>query len=345
MKGLVYSLILLTSVFPVSRAAEPWQADCARLAESLPAQDDSLTRNRHGDDSRAGDYLGREAWQREVPELLRQVAAGGDVSLRSPSGFTALQAACMVGDVALAQALIDAGADVNARPENWRDMGYPGYTPLGMLVSFEHRTGEPERVQLAKALLDKGADPDAPSTTRIWDIARNEVPFELTDSDDMRRLLLRYGNQDLAKRTEKWWIGWRFYSAGLIRDLLEGGVHPDSHVGEKGLNLMLVLMLKHPNDPSLTELALSKGAKPRLGGRGRHYHSDYLFHLRVDSQVHPENAVEIVRLLLDAGADINALNNSGNSLRIHFGRTDSAAARAVGELLRSRGAKLHPDAK
>lgn len=345
MKGLIYSLILLASVFPVSRAAEPWQADCARLAESLPAQDDSLTRNLPGYDYRAGDYLGREAWQREVPELLRQVAAGGDVSLRSPSGFTALQAACMAGDVALAQALIDAGADVNARPENWRDMGYPGYTPLGMLVSFEHRTDEEERVQLAKALLDKGADPDAATTTRIWDIARNKVPFELTDSDDMRRLLLRYGNQDLGKRTEKWWIGWGFYSAGLIRDLLEGGVHPDSHVGEKGSNLMLVLMLKHPNDPSLTELALSKGAKPRLGGRGRHYHSDYLFHLRVDSQVHPENAVEIVRLLLDAGADINALNHSGNSLRIHFGRTDSAAARAVGELLRSRGAKLHPDAK
>ena len=345
MKELVYSLLLLTAVLPVTGAAEPWLADCVRLAESLITKDDTLTRNQQMDKSRAGDYLGREAWQREVPELLRQVAAGGDVSLRSPSGFTALQAACMAGDVALAQALIDAGADVNARPERWEDMGYPGYTPLGMLVSFEHRTAEEDRLRLAKAMLDKGADPDAATITRIWDIAEHNVPFELTDSDDMRRLLLRYGNQDLGKRTEKWWIGWRFYSAGLIRDLLEGGVHPDSHVGEKGSNLMLVLMLKQPNDPSLTELALSKGAKPRLGGRGRHYHSDYLFHLRVDSQVHPESAVEIVRLLLDAGADINALNHSGNSLRIHFGSIDSAAARAVGELLRSRGAKLHPDAK
>ena len=79
--------MLLTAVLPVTCAAEPWQADCARLAESLITQDDTLTRNQQMEKSRAGDYLGREAWQREVPELLRQVAAGGDVSLRSPSGF------------------------------------------------------------------------------------------------------------------------------------------------------------------------------------------------------------------------------------------------------------------
>ena len=116
MKGLVYSLLLLATALPVTCAAEPWQTDCVRLAESLITKDDALTRNQQMDKSRAGDYLGREAWQREVPELLRRVAAGGDVSLRSPSGFTGLQAAGMAGDVALAQALIDAGADVNAPP-------------------------------------------------------------------------------------------------------------------------------------------------------------------------------------------------------------------------------------
>ncbi len=340
----IFQIVLLTALLPLSWGAAAWQVDCSRLAEKLPGQEDVLTHNRHGGDYCAGNYLGREIWRSEVPELLRKVAESGDVTLRSPSGFSALQAACMMGDVVLAHALIDAGADVNARPPRWEEMGYPGYSPLGMLVSFEHLTSEEDRVRLAKALLEKGADPDASVYTRIWDHRFMKVPFELSGSDELRRLLLRYGNQDLGRRMKNWSIYWPSYSSELIREMLEGGVDPDSHIGEKGMNLMLVLMMRHPNDPSLTELAISKGADVRLGRRGQRYFSDYLFQLDVGIQTHPESAVEIVRLLLDAGADINALNKRGDSLRIHFGRKETPAARAVGQYLRSRGAKLHPDA-
>ena len=58
----------------------------------------------------------------------------------------------------------------------------------------------------------------------------------------------------------------------------------------------------------------------------------------------PEDAARIMTLLLEAGSDINALNRQGNSLRIHYGKIKTPAAAAIGEVLRERGAKLHPDA-
>lgn len=342
------ALAVLAWGSPLVAATEgqPLSADVlGAAAADLPGLNDSLARDSQRSEYYAGNYLGRKQWLAEVPELLRKVAETGQADLRSPSGFTALQAACRMGNAELALALIEAGADVNARPADWEKMGYPGYTPLGMLVSFCNRLDEEEMLKVAQALLDHGADPDATSLVRVWDIAHKKTPFEISHSNAMRRLLLRYGNRNLGERTRNWKFAWWKMDAGLIRDMLEGGVHPDSHVGEKGATLMVTLLRKHPNSPDLVELALDKGAAIRLGKHGRRYFSDYLFCLMPTHQVHPENAREIVRLLLDAGADINALDRSGNSLRIHFGRFDSAAARAVGDLLRERGARLHPDAR
>lgn len=337
--ALTAPLVSATETQPISGSAL-----CA-AAEALPGLSDSLANDSQRAKFNAGNYLGRELWLAEVPKMLQQVAETGQADLRSPSGFTALQAACRLGDAGLALALIDAGADVNARPADWKQMGYPGHTPLGMLVSFSNRMSEEDMLKVVHALLERGADPDAPTMTRIWDNAQEKAPFEINHGNALRRLLLRYGNRNLEERTRNWDFSWWTMSDELIRDLLEGGVHPDSHVGEKGATLMVTLIMDHPNSPALVKLALSKGADIRLGKHGRYYFSDYLFCLRPNHQVHPGSAREIVRLMLDAGADINALNHRGESLRIYFGRFNTAASRAVGDLLRARGARLHPDAR
>lgn len=320
---------------------------CLHLAETQHSVDDTLARDASfngREQSGAGNYWGRDAWLAEVPELMRRVAESGQADLRSPSGFTPLQVACMRGEAQLAVALIEAGADVNARPNGWEKMGFPGYTPLVMLLSYSRNMSADECLQVAQALLEKGADPDAAVPVRIWEHTWLESPFELCHNEALRRLLLRYGNPNLSERVAKWSFIWNLCGPELIRDLLEGGVHPDSHVGEKGATLMHTLLFKYPNRPDLVELALQKGASVKCVTRGNRYFSDYPFCLNVGSDVQPENAVRIISLLLDAGADIHALNRGGDSLRIHYGRFSTAAARAVGALLRERGALLHPDA-
>ncbi len=284
-------------------------------------------------------------WGEEVPKLLRSVAESGNANLRSPSGFTALQAACLYGDVSVARFLVAAGADVNARPAEWQKLKLAGNTPIGMLVCFNSSSSRQQRLEIAKLLLDAGADPDAPIAT--W---RNIAPFdELRGhrfNDGLRSILLRYGNQNMEERTKGWNLSWRWYQADVIRTLLNGGVHPDSHVGEKGYTLLAHIILRGES-PELIRLAIEKGAKVAgAAGKGR-YTPPYTFMIPVYGRhgYSPEDAVAILRLLLDNGASIDALNIEGESLRIHYGRINTSAARALGAELRARGAALHPDAK
>ena len=340
----VWGWMSFASVAGADESQADWAGACVQLAQDVVSGTDEMSSYSPKPDSAyALNFAGVSEWQKEVPELLRQVAATGDVQLRSPSGFSALQAACCKGNIALAQALIAAGADVNARPSGWEKMGWPGLAPLGMVMDFRSRLSDEERLQLMRALLEKGADPDGVCLKWIWEKAFREVPFERTFNDEERRLLLKYGNQDLSERMKAWHIYWPKCGAELIRDMLEGGLPPDRHVGEKGYNLMLHLV-RLGHHPDLVRLALEKGADVNTSRETRYYFGYYLFNVNVSEQVHPENAVEIVRLLLDAGARLDVLNHKGESLRIHFGRKNTAAARAVGAFLRERGALLHPDA-
>ena len=138
-------------------------------------------------------------------------------------------------------------------------------------------------------------------------------------------------------------ICWHALSAEQIRALLEQGVDPNSHVGEKGATLLATVLMRYP-DPDLVELVLRKGASVAPSKRFRHYFRDYTFLIRPHRDMPAEDAAKIMRLLLDAGCSIDALNHRGESLRIHYGKYNTPASQAIGEVLRERGAKLHPDA-
>ena len=299
-----------------------------------------------------------QAWEAEIPLLLNRVETTGDANLRSPSGFTALQAACRAGDEALVNKLLDMGAEVNARPKHWQEMGPIGSSPLGMLVVFMDEESAERRTRIAKRLLDKGADPDAPVVRARGNKPAFEPPFSRLTGHDwnnaMRKLLLEYGEQDLKKRTKGWRISWMWCSRDteLVKKLLNGGVDPNAHIGEKTMTLMHFLLRNNAN-PELIRLALEKGfdVTRKVGRNGRA--ASYLFNLPVRPawtissryKPTPEELAAIATMLIEAGSPLDVLNGEGNSLRIYYGSIDTPEARAVGKVLREHGAKLHPDAR
>ena len=341
----VCSALALMALGSSSVLAAEWSSAQQETLQALAQQVQENPTGRKGAPRYIRPVYIHPAWKAEVPELLTHVISTGEADWRSPSGFRALQVACMYGDEAAVRALLAAGADVNARPAEWERIQDVANTPLGMLIGFTDKESAARRVNIAKLLLDAGADPDAP----MYGHGEKISPFcELRgydENDDMRALLLEYGNQNMKERTKCWRLSWYWYTDDVIRKLVEGGVDPNSHVGEKSMTLMHDLLMRG-SSVELIRTVIEKGARVTGKSTKSRYFPQYAFMIKTQPGVYtPEEAVAILRLLLDNGADINALNGVGNSLRIHYGMQNTPAAKAIGAELRARGAKLHPDAR
>ena len=345
LRPFVYSVLALMALGTSSVLAAEWSSAQQETLQALAQQVQENPTGRKGAPIYIRPVYIHPAWKAEVPELLTHVISTGEADWRSPSGFSALQVACMYGDEAAVSALLAAGADVNARPAEWGRIQDVANTPLGMLIGFTDKESAARRVNIAKLLLDAGADPDAP----MYGHGEKISPFcELRgydENDDMRALLLEYGNQNMKERTKDWHLTWFWYTDDVIRKLVEGSVDPNSYVGEKAQTLMHVL-LRRGSSVELIKTVIEKGARVDGESTRSRYFPPYAFMIKTRLGVYtPEEAVSILRLLLDNGADINALNAAGNSLRIHYGMQNTPAAKAIGAELRARGAKLHPDAR
>ena len=345
LRPLVCSVLALLALGASSVLAAEWSSAQQETLQALAQQVQENPTGRKGAPIYIRPVYIHPAWKAEVPELLTHVISSGEADWRSPSGFSALQVACMYGDEAAVRALLAAGADVNARPAEWERIQDVANTPLGMLIGFTDKESAARRVNIAKLLLDAGADPDAP----MYGHGEKISPFcELRgyeEHDDMRALLLEYGNQNMKERTKDWHLTWFWYTDDVIRKLVEGGVDPNSYVGEKAQTLMHVL-LRRGSSVELIKTVIEKGARVDGESTRSRYFPPFAFMIKTRLGVYtPEEAVSILRLLLDNGADINALNAAGNSLRIHYGMQNTPAAKAIGAELRARGAKLHPDAR
>ena len=302
----------------------------------------------------SGIYRGQWSWQSEMPALLYEILETGKADATSPSGFTALQAACVYADEALFNALLEGGAAVDPRPIDWQQLGYVGDTPLGLLVRFMNARTAAARVRMARTLLERGADPDACMTTWKGNRVVSVTPFcELGKepyNHEMRMLLLQYGEQNLKKRMNDWSLNWDCFRPELVQHLRQAGVVKTGEIAtisssevKRELGTIPLLDLIRKGDVEGVRLALEAGAGIEVSPRARRYGHEPLFNIPARKKDSPEAALEIARLLIEAGADVNELNRHGRSLRIHYDRFYSKASKSLCVYFKSCGSLIHPD--
>jgi ankyrin repeat protein len=245
----------------------------------------------------------------ELAQLL--LDAGADPNVANGFGVTPLLQASRIGDAAMVRLLLERGADV-------RTAAREGETPLMAAA----RTGNAEAVQL---LLEHGSDPNAAEaleeqTALMW--AAAEGHLAIVD------LLLKAGADpnskarvsELKKRsmrtdfptggfTALMWAA-RNGSEAIVRRLLEGGADVNLTNGD-GATAMMLAIVNDRFDMAAALLELGADAND-----GSLYYAVEMHDAPTDWRArdgsrlradHPNEhtALDLVRLLLEAGADPN----------------------------------------
>ena len=295
-------------------ATEKWRGQTALMwaaAEQQPAMVKLLVRRGANVDARA-----------TVNKWKRHVTAEGRKQDRNPGGFTALLYAARQGCVECARALVKGGAKVNlADPD--------GITPLLMAVMSMH-------FDTAKLLIESGANVDK------WDWWGRSPLYAAVDVNTIPT----GGRPDRLSTDET-------TSLDIIRLLLEHGANPDARLRKfppyralgpdrggdgvlttdatpllraaKGADIPAIrLLLEHGANPNQAQvdgvtplMAVARVAASRADTRGEY--------------VTQEEAIEVARILVAAGADINARSRPGVGLQGQVaGRSAAEGAAAWG---------------
>ena len=246
----------------------------------------------------------------EVVELLLEVGADPNAAL--DSGFTPLLFAVREGRIDVTESLLRTGVDVNAatpgkpvkrdRPLPGGRSVRPGSTPLLVAVTNGH-------FELASRLLDAGADPNAahPGYTALHMLARVRKPGAgdnnprpdgsgAMDGLDFVRDMVEHGADLEARMTTRarlnntslnelgatpFVLAALVADAGLMRTLADLGANPLTRTDDGSTALMAAAGLgtRSPGEDAGTE----------------------------------EEVLEAVQLALDLGADIDAVNDNGET--------------------------------
>ena len=256
------------------------------------------------------------------------LAAGADPNARSARGFTPLLFAAREGHAGILDRLVDAGAGVDdTLPAN-------GMSALVLAVYNAH-------YDVANALLELGADPDAAGNgwtalhqvvwTRRPNLGRNPpfpVPLGELDAFDLVRALAahgadldarqtqepRDGNRNLLKRIGSTPLlqAAKVADADMMRLLVELGADPSLTTDEGVTPLMAaagVGIWKIGENPGTNEEALA--AVELAWEQGNDVNAaDTSGDTALHGAVH-RGAGNIVRFLVDKGANIDAVNGKG----------------------------------
>jgi ankyrin repeat protein len=273
-------------------------------------------------------------------DVVRALLDGGaDVNARSMGQFTPIMFAARAGDIGLVRMLLTAGADINANAAD-------GSTPLLVAVFRGH-------VDLAKALLEAGGDANAAAsdsgyTALHWAAGKMEshetVPYAQSDGEwaALIGIPAEKGQLDLmqallvhgADPNARSGRGAQARSSrSRVDPFSDTGATPFWLAARAGDVAAMRLLAAHGADPLL---AADDGTTPLIAAAG----GATLFGKRLgfNALVQETSRIEAYRLALELGADINRANEQGNTA-LHAAAFSNLAK--VAAFLIAQGAKVN----
>ena len=267
-----------------------------------------------------------------VVQMLIEV--GADFRARLTSGFTPLLFAAREGHLDVVRVLLKAGADVNETVpvEGGRRRGYGGRvppggaTPLLVAVSNAH-------FDLAAHLLDAGADPNAnlPGYTVLHAITAVRKPG-VGDNDPAPEGSGSMSSLELVKKLAE-------YGADLDARMTKKANLSNTRLNEVGATPFMLAALTA--DAELLKTLAELGADPLLANADNSTPLMAAAGLATrspgeDAGTEPE-VIEALQVLLDLGADINAVDKNGETA-MHAAAYKNLPG--VVKFLASKGAKI-----
>lgn len=274
------------------------------------------------------------AWEGHTDVVRALLAHGADVGARTTTGYTALLLAAREGYVDTTRTLLDAGADVNAAAED-------GTTAL--LVAVIRRN-----LEYAGLLLEHGADPNlGPGFTPLhwaagkWDTELNDLSNGVAEGNQWSA----FGGLHAPDRLR------------MVRQLLAHGADPNVHtLRTPGFGIQVkghlgnmkgatpFLIAAKANDLAVMRELLEAGADPLAptdNGTTPLMVAAGVGHAPGITRSAEDEALRAVTLCVELGADVNAVNEQGDTA-LH-GAAWREQANSIVQFLVERGAEL--DAK
>jgi uncharacterized protein len=243
----------------------------------------------------------------------RDGIVGLQASLYWKGGLTALLFAARQGSIDTGRALIEGGADMSETDTDFR------FTPLMEAIFNGH-------LDFARMLVDKGANINDGSLYILID-QRNTIP-QRGDGETvagLTRLVLDHGaDPNLAFNNGK--VPPRVtYPAIRYGPIAQGSTALLAAARAQDVELMRMLLDKHADPNKATAVDRFTPLMAVLAGGGRR------------RGARASNPMPAIQLLLERGADVNAVNSRGMSAMHYAARTGNDAAV---QLLAERGARL-----
>ncbi|PYR26980.1 MAG: hypothetical protein DMF92_17270 [Acidobacteria bacterium] len=241
----------------------------------------------------------------EIVQAL--IERGADVHARSTKGYSALLLTAREGNLGATKALLASGADVNEAAKD-------GTTALVVATVRSH-------TEYAKFLLNQGANPNlgpgfAPLhwAVGVWDTYLSDFSNGITNEDTEWSA---FGGLPKAERLD------------FVKALLAHGANPNARTQRnpnfgmkvKGGNGNLVgatpfLIAAQANDVAIMRELLARGADPNVStnlGTTPLMVAAGIGHLPGMSRSTEANALEAIKLCVELGADVNAVNKNGDT--------------------------------
>jgi len=267
--------------------------------------------------AQANDDLHNAVADGDIDRVRALIDKGADVNARDGTGQTALMIAASRNQVEILKVLLQKGADVNEKATGATPAWMNGWTAL--MCAANHGNCDAVRV-----LLDGGANP------RVTADDGSTVLVQATGCrDDILGALHRTGADSDVKNDPG-----ALASAALtgdmsaVRSLLDKGADVNAKWREGGTALMAAAVIGHAD---VMRVLLERGAD--VNSRNNEGHTALMLAIENVSDADairrlvalnpranpdslggaPQPTVTIVRVLLDGGADVNAATNEGDT--------------------------------